>query len=373
MNPRTKPGPVWRDGDPAAHWRPTGRGGPPASGPPASGPPQVVVDARGLDKAVARTVVEELRKAPEVVEELRTPPSGVKTLRGLVKALREDAGTSGGYLVPAETARDVLALAVAQVVRPRAQVLELSSGSLRVPTLDQGGAAGLAGMPLAWAAEGATLPDADPAFQEATLRAEKLGGVILLSAELLEDAAAEAVLRQLAARAVAHAVDRAGLLGSGVGEPLGALTAPCAIGVARANGNQVRAADLARMLGRLHPSCYSPATAVYLVSPAALVDLAGSLDLAGRPLSWAGLPILPSEHLAALGSARDACLVDFGSYLLGDRGLEIELSRDVPAAWGADQVAVRVRWRGDGAPWLAEPVALAGDPATTGSCAVYLS
>jgi len=129
--------------------------------------------------------------------------------------------------------------------------------------------------------------------------------------------------------------------GTGVGQPLGILNAPCLVSVAK-DGSQVAATitptNLAGMVSRLAPGSWARAT--WIVSPSALAALftikvvittvAGAENVGGFGPNWftsnpdgtfmlLGRPLIVSDRCAALGTKGDVLLVDLKSYLVGLR------------------------------------------------------
>jgi HK97 family phage major capsid protein len=136
------------------------------------------------------------------------------------KALGIDPDTAGGYLVPVEQSNQVIELLRADsVVLPLCRQLPLNRPTLTIPT-QTGGATAY------WVGENSTITASEPTFGQITLIAKKLGILVKLSNELLEDSdpAIDALIREDIARVAALEIDRVILEGSGLGgEPRGIL------------------------------------------------------------------------------------------------------------------------------------------------------
>ena len=103
------------------------------------------------------------------------------------------------------------------------------------PVAGSGQTAAAAGVTAAMTQAGATFTETEPKFSMLNWRLAKIGGLTEVENELVEDSpfAIEALLRGLFAVAIAAKNERNILRGTGVGEPLGILNAPAAIGKKR--------------------------------------------------------------------------------------------------------------------------------------------
>lgn len=206
-----------------------------------------------------------------------------------------------------------------------------------------------------------------------------------ISNQLLNDSAVglEALLVRLFGGAIAWFEDYAFLRGDGVGKPLGAVggAATHAKSITRANANQFVLADAGKMLGALLPG-WSPRTTCWVISPTVLQQVVQMVSSAAGvgwldnlrdqvPMRLLGLPLMISEKLPALGTAKDVVLCDFAQYLIGDRQ-QIEIAYSEHVAFTSNQGVWRFVCRVDGQPWLRSTVTLS-DASSTVSPFVYLS
>jgi HK97 family phage major capsid protein len=91
----------------------------------------------------------------------------------------------------------------------------MTSGDLRVVKIASDPTA-------AWRGEGDTIAESDGAFEAYTLRARSLAALVRVNAELLDDVPSfAATLDSMLAAALGQELDRVGLYGNGVAEPLG--------------------------------------------------------------------------------------------------------------------------------------------------------
>jgi len=293
------------------------------------------------------------------------------------KALGEQSGTAGGYLVPQQFTAELYQIAAEDsIVRPRAFPYPMTARTAVLPMLDQttaptaGNTAFYGGLIAGWLEEAAAVTEREPKFRQMSLTAWKLGGYTKVSAELREDSAIalEALLRRLFGGAIGWYEDFAFLRGNGVGKPLGVETAPATISVTRlAAGADFELADVRGMMKRLVPSSHKKA--VWVVHPF-IIDSLLQLSTTNTVVAWApdvtkgapatlyGLPVLFSEKMAASGTAFDVLLADWSYYVIGDRKM-LEIAFSEHAFFTNDQVAWRFTHRVDGQPWLNAAITLA--------------
>lgn len=296
-------------------------------------------------------------------------------------ALAEDAGATGGYLVPVQYAAAITAAAKPfSVLRQAgATVIPLSGRSLQVPLLDietapsAGDTSYAAGVVAYWESEAATLTESEPRFRLIELVAHKLAGYSLASNEVRADAPAlDALLAQMFGRAVGSKENYAFFRGDGVGKPFGILNSGALITTARSAASTVALADLAQMVSDFLPSSwgrgawfFNPTVMDQLIqvvsNPLSLMNV--DLQNAALPMRILGMPAYVTGALPALNTAGDILLVDPSYYLIADRqAMTIAYSEHY--AFVTDQAAWRFTSRVDGQPWVQTYVTLE-DAATT--------
>jgi HK97 family phage major capsid protein len=307
-------------------------------------------------------------------------------------ALNTGTGTQGGYQVPEEFYSQMMQLAAeGAIARTRATVIPMGARSCKIPALDAatapaaGDTAMFGGVVARWTEEGTTLNETEPTFKDIELVAHELSGYSIASNSLLEDTggALESVLLALFGGAVVWYEDYAFLRGDGVGKPLGAVgpATGAAKAVNRNTASQVKLVDMASMVAALLPG-WQPARTTWLCSPTALAQVIQLSDTAGNiiwipngrealPMSAFGIPLLVTEKLPALGTARDLSLVDWSRYLVGDRR-QVAIDYSPHIKFLTNQGAWRFVHRVDGQPWLRSAVTLS-DATSTVSPFVYLN
>lgn len=299
-------------------------------------------------------------------------PKNAAALEAL-KNYQEKVGADGGFLVPDEFRAELLRISLeSAVVRPRARVIPMSSATLRFPAIDSTTNVGsvFGGITVYRTEEGADLIESQATFDQIKLEVTKQTALATVTNELVRDAAGGFAMyvEQMFPEAIAFFEDVDFLKGTGVGEPLGSLTAhPAMIAVAKETAQPTATIlweNVLKMYARMLPS--SLARAVWVVTPDAFVQLAtmalnvgvgGSAvwltDATGAPtLTLLGRPVVVSEKApGVLGAQGDISFVDFGLYLIGDRQqMSIESSEHVK--FGSDKTQFRVIQRNDGRPWL---------------------
>lgn len=299
----------------------------------------------------------------------------------------ERVGSEGGFLVPEVLRAQVLAYMTPAIVRPRAQVLPMSSLRLPVPTLDNPSQASsaqvLGGLTFSFTEEGASIAASTPAFGRIVLEARKLAALCTAPNELADDAAGAwgDFLARVIAMGLAWVEDDyfIGTNGTGAGCPQGVVNAPCAVAVTRATSSVVSLADVAKMVNALHPASLSAGLmpgvtdVTWLVSASAFTSLLemylliGSVPTsaaaAGIPWlslgdghdvgpSMLGLPLRVTDHQPAVGSKGDLILADLRHYVIGDRQV-MQIERSWKGAQFIDDASYfRVRSRVDGRYWV---------------------
>jgi HK97 family phage major capsid protein len=316
-------------------------------------------------------------------------PAPRQYIANVMDARPQNAGFSeripagGGFLVPEYLRSQALAYMTSAIVRPQAMVLPMASLKLGVPYLDNpsqaSGVQALGGMTFAWTAEDAGITPSNPEFGRAVLEARKAASYLQNVPDELVDDAAGALgdfLVRVIALGYAWFEDDFFIGGTGVGEPQGLITAPCAVGVDRTTASAVTFLDIVTMYKALHPHSKQRATipgaqgATWLLSASAMDQI---LEIYYNPTgtevvppsgwfsagdgysvgaSMLGVPLAVTDHQPALGTTGDVVLADLAQYLIGDRmEMVIDLSRK-GGSFAVDATNVRVRSRADGRYWI---------------------
>jgi HK97 family phage major capsid protein len=318
----------------------------------------------------------------EIVQDAALPHPDEKAARKLSQLSNSFGSTvpaDGGFLIPETLRSDIATLALeSAIVRPRATVFPMSSLRLGVPTTDDTSHASsvFGGLVAYWTEETATLTESQASFGRVALEAKKLSIYGEIPNELMADSPAlDSWLQRALPSAVSFYEDAAFLTGTGVGEPLGVHNAPALVtcggsGATREDAGRIRWSDVVAMYSRMLPDSLS--RAVWVASPGCLVDLltmqvgevgTGAATTGGpamigyggggqaAPTSILGRPLLFSEKVPDLSSAKALSFIDFSYYLVGDRQ-QAALTVSEHYKFANDKVALRLIERVDGRPWI---------------------
>jgi len=237
--------------------------------------------------------------------------------------LREGTDGEGGFLVPDEFEKKIIsALTQKNVIRSLARVIT-TERTMKLAKAVGGGHA-------YWVPEEGPYPETSTVFDQIVLGAHKLGDMIRVSDELLEDSAfdIEDFIAKEFARRFAQAEEDAFLLGDGKGKPLG-IVHQIEKTITTQNAGEISADDLVDLQHSI-PQKHRK-NAVYVMSDATLRELykiksaygrniwAGDLTT-GLPLRLFGYPVIISESMSIAESDQPAILFgDFSWYVIGDR------------------------------------------------------
>lgn len=135
-------------------------------------------------------------------------------------ALQVGTDSEGGYLVPDEFERQLIeGLESENIFRRIAKVIQTSSGERKIPVVASKGDA-------SWMDEEGSYVESDLSFNQVLLGAHKLGTLVKVSEELLNDSAFNlpSYIAREFARRLGSKEEEAFLVGDGVGKPLGLLS-----------------------------------------------------------------------------------------------------------------------------------------------------
>lgn len=298
------------------------------------------------------------------------------------KAMSEQTGASGGFLVPTEYNNELMAAAAeTSIVRSRATVIPMRRRQIQMPVLDQtgtnSGAPGnfFGGMSFSWTEEAAEKTEDNPNFRQVTLTAHKLVGYTRVSDELVDDSAVslDAFFRSPLGMAggIAWQEDYAFLRGTGTGQPLGVINAGATVTVNRNATNP--AVDFQNDLANMRSQLYTGmgGSPVWVINQALMNEIITLNGPTGNPsYIWQpnardgipgfllGYPVIWTEKLPAQNTSGDILLANFAFYMIGDRQSTTIESTQFDR-WRYDQTSWRAVHRVDGRPWLSAPLTLA--------------
>lgn len=252
-------------------------------------------------------------------------------------ALSVGTGSAGGYTVPDEFERQLVqSLDENNVFRRIAKVIRTQSGTRTIPIATDSGSA-------SWIEEGASIGESDVSFDKATLSAYKLGCLIKVSNELLNDSAFDiaAHIAQRFGVRFGNAEENAFLNGTGPSANPGTPSQPTGIlTTLTANTTAGSAVDLSfDDMYKLYYSLKAPyrSNAAWVCSESVMLKLMmlkdgnsnyvwkPSLEV-GKPDTFLGHPIYTSQYMPGLtGTASQdknkkvVLFGDFSYYWIADR------------------------------------------------------
>lgn len=284
-------------------------------------------------------------------------------LPSVVNALEEGTDSEGGYLVPDEYERTLVeALEEENVFRQMAKVIRTSSGDRKIPVVATKGTA-------SWIDEEGAYTESDDSFGQISIGAYKVGTMIKVSEELLNDSVfdLESYIAKEFARRIGAKEEEAFFTGDGSGKPLGVLAAAggAETGVTAASSTAVTADELMDLFYSLK-STYRK-KAVWVLNDSTIKAVRKLKDstgqylwqpslVAGTPDTLLGRPVKTSAYMPVIAAgAKTIAFGDFSYYWIADRqGRSFKRLNELYAANG--QVGFLGSQRVDGKLVLSEAV-----------------
>lgn len=278
-------------------------------------------------------------------------------------ALQIGTDSEGGYLVPDEYERTLVeALEEENVFRQMAKVIKTSSGDRKIPVVASKGTA-------SWIDEEGAFPESDDSFGQVSIGAYKLGTMIKVSEELLNDSVfdLQSYISREFARRIGAKEEEAFFTGDGKGKPLGVLAAKggAEAGVTAASATAVTADELMDLYYALK-SPYRKKS-VWVLNDSTIKAIRKLKDgngqylwqpslTAGTPDTILGRPVKTSAYMPVIAAgAKSIAFGDFSYYWIADRqGRSFKRLNELFAATG--QVGFLASQRVDGRLILAEAI-----------------
>ena len=242
-------------------------------------------------------------------------------------ALQVGTDTEGGYLVPDEFERTIVeSLKDENIFRSIAHLIQTASGDRKIPISASKGEA-------AWIDEEGTYPESDDSFGQVTISAYKLGTIIKVSEELINDSVfdIESYIATEFARRIGAKEEAAFFTGDGSGKPLGILAAAggAQVGVTAASATALTCDEVIDLYHALR-SPYRK-NAVWLTNDATIKAIRKLKDgngqyiwqpslVAKEPDTILGRPVRTSAYMPEIASgAKTVAFGDFSYYWIADR------------------------------------------------------
>ncbi|MBR1810986.1 MAG: phage major capsid protein [Clostridia bacterium] len=245
----------------------------------------------------------------------------------IVNALQVGTDTEGGFLVPDEFEKTLVqALEEENFFRQIATVIHSNSGDRKIPVVASKGSA-------AWIDEEGSYGESDDTFGQISLGAYKLGTLIKVSEELLNDSAfdLETYISNEFGRRLGTKEEEAFFTGDGAGKPTGILakTGGAEIGVTAASATAITADEVIDLYYSLRVPYRKKAK--WLLNDTTVSALRKLKDsqgqylwepslVAGTPNKILGCEVITSPFMpTAASGAKSIAFGDFGYYWIADR------------------------------------------------------
>lgn len=225
-----------------------------------------------------------------------------------------------------------------------------------------------------WLSEGSTITKSKPTLREVSLKLVKLGVVVYLTQELLDDTgvALQQYVTRKAAEEFNFMIGDSLINGTGVGQPLGILNSPSLVSVAKEAGQlaaTLETENIVKMFSRFYAPNRSGMTWLHnqdiepeLFTMTLGVGTGGEVTymppggLSSSPYaSLMGRSMLPTEFNATLGTQGDIIAADMGQILSISKG-GIAQAVSMHLEFLTDQLALRFIMRLNAGPWESAPV-----------------
>jgi len=280
-----------------------------------------------------------------------------------INALQIGTDSEGGYLVPDEYERILVeALEEENVFRQLAKVIRTSSGDRKIPVVATKGTA-------SWIDEEGAYLESDDSFGQVSIGAYKVGTMIKVSEELLNDSVfdLEAYISREFARRIGAKEEEAFFTGDGSGKPLGVLAAAggAETGVTAASATAITADELIDLFYSLKAPYRR--NAVWVLNDSTIKAIRKLKDnqgqylwqpslTTGAPDLLLGKPVRTSAYMPAIAAdAKTVAFGDFSYYWIADRqGRSFKRLNELYAATG--QVGFLASQRVDGKLVLPEAI-----------------
>lgn len=354
------------------------------------------IDLAKLSDEIAKKVKEELKAETKlkIPAQAKEEGSGFRSMGHFAKSVMQGISdpqlssyckstgmniainADGGFLIPPEFSTALLtAMAQAGALAPKCRNFP-ANNNLALPfvNITTQATSWTGGVTIYKPAEGVAKTASLPQLAKAELHLHKMTAVVYATDELLSDSpiALETFLSTMVSTEFALTKDEDIVNGSGAGECLGIVTAPCTISVAKETGQAALTIVTANVL-KMASRCYAPSfrNAVWLIAQDAMPQIAtltinvgtggASVFIADikNPLgpSLLGRPIIWSPHCQTVGTVGDIILADFNQYItITKQGEGMKTASSIHLKFLENEVAFRFEVRFDGQPWWASAI-----------------
>lgn len=293
---------------------------------------------------------------------------------GAATGMNESNPADGGFLVQTDQRNAMLERVydIGQISsRLNRDTVGANANGIAIPYLNETSRAdgsrwgGLRGY---WTGEAAAATLTRPTFDKFRLDLDKITALIAVTDEMMSDVSfLGSWLNRMAPIELNFKLEDAVVNGLGVGAPLGLLASPALIQVSKETG-QAAATIVTENVVNMFSRLWAPSAtkAVWLVNQNTIPQLytmsmsvgTGGVPvympptgLAGRPFSTLyGLPVVPCEYCATLGTVGDIILADLDQYALIEKD-GVQTASSIHVYFSTGEQAFRYTYRVNGAPW----------------------
>ena len=310
-----------------------------------------------------------------------------------VSGMSEGIGSDGGYMVMPEFASGIIDRVYGNDLWGRTDNYSVTGNNItflanaetsRATGSRHGGLRGY------WMNEGGSITSSKPTLREVTLKLAKLGVVVYLTQELLDDGgnALQSYVAKKASEEFQFMIGDSLFNGTGVGQPLGILNWPSLLSISKETG-QSAATIISENVLKAYSRFYAPNLSganwysnqdigPQLNTMSISVGTSGELTyhppggLSSSPYaSLMGRPVVPTEFNATLGTVGDLVLADLGQMLSISKG-GVAQAVSMHVQFLTDQLALRFILRLNAGPWESAPITPYKGAANTQSSAVAI-
>lgn len=245
----------------------------------------------------------------------------------VMNALQEGTDSEGGYLVPDEFERTLVeSLEEENIFRKLAHIITTSSGDRKIPVVASKGNA-------SWVDEEGQITESDDAFSQVSIGAYKLGTLIKVSNELLNDSVfdLESYISKEFARRIGSKEEDAFFNGNGTGKPVGIFNATggAETGVTAASATTITADEIIELFYSLKAPYRKKA--VWVMNDATVKTIRKLKDAnnnylwqpaltTGTPDTLLGRPVYTSSYVPTIAAGKKTIAFgDFSYYWIADR------------------------------------------------------
>jgi HK97 family phage major capsid protein len=242
-------------------------------------------------------------------------------------ALQIGTDSEGGYLVPDEFERTLVeSLKEENIFRRLAKVITTASGDRKIPVVASKGTA-------SWIDEEGAIPESDDSFGQVSIGAYKLGTMIKVSEELLNDSVfpLEAYISREFARRIGNKEEEAFFIGDGSGKPNGifAATGGAQLGVTTAGATAITLDEVLDLFYSLKAPYRNKS--VFIMNDSTVKAIRKLKDgqgqylwqpsiQAGTPDTILNRPLFTSSYVPTIeAGAKTIAFGDFSYYWVADR------------------------------------------------------